>query len=77
MCGAPLTLLSMVMSHFVRADGAAKTAGLVLSAGGLLISYTISVFFFKERFSALQKIGILLGLISLVFLNLTLVKIWR
>ena len=49
----------------------------VVSAGGLLISYTISVFFFKERFSALQKIGILLGLISLVFLNLTLVKIWR
>ena len=34
-CGAPLSLLSMVMSHFVRADGAARTAGLVLSAGGL------------------------------------------
>ena len=49
----------------------------VVSAGGLLISYTISVLFFKERFSALQKIGILLGLVSLVFLNLTLVKIWR
>ena len=34
--GAPLSLLSMVMSHFVRADGGAKTAGLVLSLGGLL-----------------------------------------
>lgn len=49
----------------------------VVSAGGLLISYMISVLFFKERFSTLQKIGILLGLVSLVFLNLTLVRIWR
>ena len=49
----------------------------VVSAGGLLISYSISVLVFKEKFSAWQKIGILLGLFSLIFLNLTLVKIWR
>ena len=49
----------------------------IVSAGGVLVSYVISVLIFKEKFSAWQKIGILLGLISLVFLNLTLVRIWR
>lgn len=34
--GAVPSLLSMVMSHFVRANGAAKLAGYVLSAGGIL-----------------------------------------
>lgn len=34
--GATPSLLSMVMSHFARADGAAKLAGYVLSAGGIL-----------------------------------------
>ena len=49
----------------------------IVSAGGVLVSYFIAILFFKERFSAWQKIGILLGLIALVFLNLTLVRIRR
>lgn len=34
--GAAPSLLSMVMSHFVRADGAPKFAGLALSVGGII-----------------------------------------
>ena len=34
--GALPSLLSMVLAHFVRADGAAKLSGVVLSAGGIL-----------------------------------------
>ena len=34
--GAAPMLLSMVLSHFIRADGAAKTAGFALSAGGVI-----------------------------------------
>lgn len=35
-CGGIPSLLSMVMAHFVRADGAPKTASAGLSAGGIL-----------------------------------------
>ena len=47
----------------------------VISAGGILISYVLSITFFKEKFNAMQKIGILLGLFALVFLNLSLVRL--
>jgi multidrug transporter EmrE-like cation transporter len=42
----------------------------VISGGGMVLSYIISVTLFKEKFTVKQKIGILLGVISLVFLNL-------
>lgn len=45
--GAVPSLLSMVMSHFVRADGAAKLAGYVLSAGGVLNLILDPVFMFS------------------------------
>lgn len=45
--GAAPSLLSMVMSHFVRADGAAKLAGYVLSAGGILNLILDPVFMFE------------------------------
>lgn len=34
--GALPSLLSMVLAHFIRADGMAKLAGIVLSAGGIM-----------------------------------------
>lgn len=49
----------------------------IVSAGGLVISYVLSVTCFKERFSTTQKVGILLGLVALVLLNLEFVKIFR
>ncbi len=42
----------------------------VISGGGMVLSYLVSVTLFKERFTTMQKIGILLGVASLVFLNL-------
>lgn len=42
----------------------------VISGGGMVLAYVISVTLFKERFTTMQKIGILLGVASLVFLNL-------
>ena len=47
----------------------------VVSAGGLIISYIISITLFKERFSTVQKIGIGLGLLALVLLNLEFVQL--
>ena len=35
-CGGPFFLTSLVLSHFMRADGSPRLAGLVLSAGGAL-----------------------------------------
>lgn len=42
----------------------------VISGGGMVLAYIISVTLFKEKFTTMQKIGILLGIASLVFLNL-------
>ncbi len=44
----------------------------VISGGGMVLAYIISVTLFKEKFTTMQKIGILLGIASLVFLNLEL-----
>ena len=42
----------------------------VISGGGMVLAYVISVTFFKEKFTTMQKIGILLGVASLLFLNI-------
>ena len=44
----------------------------VISGGGMVLAYILSVTLFKEKFTTGQKIGILLGVVSLVFLNLNL-----
>lgn len=41
----------------------------VISAGGIVISYVISLVFYKEKFSVTQYIGLALGVISIVLLN--------
>ncbi len=43
----------------------------VISGGGMVLAYIISVTLFKEKFTTGQKIGILLGVASLVFLNVS------
>ena len=48
----------------------------ISSAGGLLISYLISVFIFKESFGKMQKLGIVIGMIALVFLNLEILQLF-
>lgn len=42
----------------------------VISGGGMVLAYIISVTLFKEKFTTMQKIGILLGVMSLLFLNI-------
>ena len=48
----------------------------IVSAGGLIISYILSITLFKERFSTIQKVGILLGMFALIFLNLEFVVLF-
>lgn len=54
----------------VTATIAASVFFPVISGGGMVLAYIISVTLFKEKFTTMQKIGILLGVASLVFLNL-------
>jgi drug/metabolite transporter (DMT)-like permease len=42
----------------------------VISAGGTIVAVLIAVVFYKERLSLLQYLGVLLGVVSIVFLNL-------
>lgn len=42
----------------------------LISAGGIIITYLISKFFYKEKLSKTQFIGFIIGIISVVFLNI-------
>lgn len=42
----------------------------LISAGGIVVAWLVSVFIYKEKLSAKQNIGMLLGVASIVFLNL-------
>jgi len=57
--GAPM-LLSMVLSHFVRADGSPKTAGLGLSMGGV-ISLVLNPFLIFDFGLGLGVVGAAMG----------------
>ena len=42
----------------------------IISAGGIIITALVSIFVYKEKLSVLQKISMLLGIISIIILNL-------
>lgn len=42
----------------------------VISAGGVLLSALVSVMIYKEKLSAWQWLGIILGIIAIVALNM-------
>lgn len=42
----------------------------VISAGGIILSSTVSVLVYKEKLTKIQLAGVIIGIISIVFLNL-------
>lgn len=42
----------------------------VISAGGIVLTFFVSIFFYKEKLSKWQILGSALGLVSVIFLNL-------
>lgn len=42
----------------------------IISAGGMVLSYILSITLYKERFTKWQTVGIALGVLCLVFLNI-------
>lgn len=42
----------------------------LISAGGIVITYLVSKFFYKEKLTQRQFIGFIIGIISVVFLNI-------
>ena len=42
----------------------------LISAGGIIVTYIVSKFFYKEELTKMQFIGFLIGILSLVFLNI-------
>lgn len=42
----------------------------VISAGGIVATAIVGIFFYKEKLSVMQMIGMVLGTVSIVFLNL-------
>jgi len=42
----------------------------LISAGGLLVTYIVSKFLYKETLTKTQFVGFLFGLLAVVFLNI-------
>lgn len=42
----------------------------LISAGGILVTFLVALAFYKEKFTKIQLIGYLCGVLSVVFLNL-------
>lgn len=42
----------------------------VISAGGIILSSTVSVLVYKEKLTKIQLAGVIIGIVSIVFLNL-------
>ena len=42
----------------------------LISAGGLIVTYIVSKFFYKEKLTKMQFVGFLFGLAAVVFLNI-------
>ena len=69
LCG----LSNGVTNYLVLVIVASVSASLffpVLSAGQLIFTFLISVFFYRERFSPKQLVGLVLGIAALVLLNI-------
>ena len=55
---------------FLSSRMAASVMFPVISAGGIVLTFLISLFFYKEKLSKWQILGSALGLVSVIFLNL-------
>jgi multidrug transporter EmrE-like cation transporter len=42
----------------------------LISAGGLIVTFIVSRFFYKEKLTRTQLVGFLLGLFAVIFLNI-------
>ena len=59
------------MSEIAESAGISKSLMFpLISAGGIVLTWIISLFFYKEKLTLKQNIGMVLGVISIVFLNL-------
>lgn len=65
-CNATTNLLVMLSMAIVPASIFFP----VLSAGQIVLTYIVAVVFYKEKFISRQNIGIIFGIIALIFLNI-------
>ena len=61
-----VNLLVMVLSGMM----ATSVMFPLISAGGIVVTYIVSRFFYKEKLTKIQFAGFLTGLASIVFLNI-------
>lgn len=69
LCG----LMNGVVNLFVMILSARIPVALMfplISAGGIIVTYLVSKFFYKERLTGMQLVGFLIGIVSVIFLNL-------
>ena len=67
-CGATNGFMNLLVMILAK-ELAASVMFPVISAGGIVLTFFVSVFFYKERLSKWQIIGVVLGAVSVVLLN--------
>lgn len=68
MCGL-LNGLSNLLVMFLANSMSTAILYPLISAGGLIVTYIVSRFFYKEELTRSQFVGFLLGILAVVFLN--------
>lgn len=63
---AVVNFLVMVLSNTMEASVMFP----IISAGGIVMTFLVSLFLYKEKLSLLQYIGLMLGIVSIIFLNI-------
>ena len=69
LCGianAVVNLLVMVLSNRMPISVMFP----IISAGGIIVSFLVSLFVYKETLNKMQYIGFCMGIISIIFLNI-------
>ncbi len=69
-CGLAVGLVNFLVIYLSNTRIPASIMFPIIAAGGILVSSLFSIFFYKEKLSRYQIIGLVLGTISIVALNL-------
>jgi len=70
MCGIGNGAANFFVMMLVTLKMPASVMYPLISAGGIIISYLLSRFLYKEKLSVWQNVGVLLGVLAVVLLNL-------
>jgi multidrug transporter EmrE-like cation transporter len=70
LCGLANSGVNLLVIVLTKMKMAPSVMFPIISGGGIVLTFAISLIFYKEKFSRIQYFGVALGVISIVLLNI-------